>query len=439
MLIRSSNRPLRLPSLWPREPSDRRFALSRRNVGITAFVLLAGIWTVAVLLLWRSKVPSSLHLPHIDTAATFSASALHRADSYDRGASLLWVLGTVIELAVFVLYAWRGARFARESAAGPLGTGMLLGMLGFSLLWVAELPTDVLGVWWDRRHGVSHESYWTAVLGGWLGLGFSFLSLCLALAIVMGLARKLGDWWWLPAAPVFVGIALFFAFVSPYLTTTHSLTDPKLEATVAQLEAKAQVGHVPVRIQNVSSDTSLPNAETEGIGPSRRVVVWDTLLDGRFSAGEVRVVIAHELGHVKRNHIWKSVGWYGLFAFPGAFLISRVARRRGGMGEPAAVPLAVLTVVALNLLALPIQNVITRHMESEADWLALQTTKDPADATGLFKTFVPTALSNPNPPTWEYLPLEDHPTIDQRLAMVEAWQRRYATSASTGTSAAQLP
>ena len=76
----------------------------------------------------------------------------------------------------------------------------------------------------------------------------------------------------------------------------------------------------------------LPNAVTEGIGPSRRVVIWDTLLDGRFTPGEVRVVIAHELGHAKRNHILKSIAWYALFAFPVAYIISRVDRpaRRDG-------------------------------------------------------------------------------------------------------------
>jgi STE24 endopeptidase len=168
---------------------------------------------------------------------------------------------------------------------------------------------------------------------------------------------------------------------------------------------------------------------------SRRIVIWDTLLDGRFSPGEVRVVIAHELGHVKRDHILKSIAWTALFAFPGAWIISRVTRRRGGMGEPAAVPLALLTLVVLSLLALPLQNAITRHMEAEADWLALRTTHDPRDGIRLFEAFVPTTLSDPSPPTWEYVLSENHPTIEQRIAMMRAWRRAYATTAS----AAQLP
>jgi STE24 endopeptidase len=405
----------------------------RRWVAAASVVLLAAVWAVSAYLLWRTTVPSSLHLPHVDTAATFPRAVLHRADSYDHVAGLLGVLGLVVSVAVLCVYAWWGPGFVRESAAGPLGTGMLLGMLGFGLLWLAEVPFTLLGIWWDRRHDLSHESYWKAVLGGWLVLGFAFVLLCVALLIVMGLARLVGEKWWLLAAPVFIGLVALFAFVSPYLEPTHPIESPRLAATVAALERRAHTGHVPVRIEDVSG--SSPNAVTEGIGPSRRVVVWSTLLDGRFTPGEIRVVIAHELGHAKREHVLKSIGWYALFAFPGAWIISRVTRRRGGMGEPAAVPLALLTLVVLQLLALPLQNAITRHMEAEADWRALQTTRDPRAAESLFRKFVPITLEDPSPPTWEYLLGENHPTIAQRIAMVRAWRARYATSAS----AAQLP
>ncbi len=405
----------------------------RSGVTAAAGVVVAGVWAAAAYLLWQTTVPSSLHLPHVDTAATFPAAALHRASSYDRVESLLGILGLLLSVAVFALYARVGPRFIRDSAAGPIGTGMLLGMLGFGFLWLAEVPFTVLGIWWDRRHHVSDESYWKAVLGGWLVLGLAFVLLCVALLVVMGLARLVGNWWWLLAAPVFVGLVALFAFGSPYLEPTHPIRDPVLAATVRTLERRAHVGRVPVRIEDVSG--SLPNAVTEGIGPSRRVVLWSTLLDGRFSRGEIEVVIAHELGHAKRRHILKSIGWYALFAFPGAYVISRVARRRGGMGEPAAVPLALLTLVVLELLALPLQNAISRHMEAEADWRALETTRDPADAESLFRKFVPTTLEDPAPPTWEYLLGENHPTIDQRIAMVRAWKAGHATSASV----AQLP
>ena len=119
----------------------------RRAVAATSVVLLAGVWTVSAYLLWQTTVPSSLHLPHVATTATFPRAVLHRADSYDHVASLLGVLGLLVSVAVFAVYASRGPGFVRESAAGPLGTGMLLGMLGFGLLWLAEVPFTLLAIW----------------------------------------------------------------------------------------------------------------------------------------------------------------------------------------------------------------------------------------------------------------------------------------------------
>jgi STE24 endopeptidase len=375
---------------------------------------------VAAWLLWRTSVPS-LHIPHLDEHRYFTPAQLRASDDFSRFGDLTWLGATVVQLAVLVVYARRGAGFARESAAGPAGTGMLLGMLGFALVWLAQLPFTVADLWWQRRHHISHEGYASALFGNWFSLGGEFVFLCLTLAIVMGLARKVGRHWWLPAAPVFVGLAALFALVTPWLTPTHRLADPELRAAATRLEQREGVGHVPVVVQDVHDVTSLPNAEAMGLGPSRRIVVWDTLVDGRFSEPELRVVLAHEIGHIARGHIWKQIGWYALFAFPGAFLIALATRRRGGMGSPDAVPLALLVVVVLGLLALPLQNAISRHLEQEADWRALVTTRDPAADIGLMRRFVPTTLDEPDPSLVDYLVFANHPTLMQRIALAKAY------------------
>jgi STE24 endopeptidase len=396
---------------------------SRLAARTALLAALAAVWAVSAYLLWQSKVPSSLHLPHLDPHAYFSDAELRRAHSYARFSDFLFWVTTLVQLLALVVYARFGARYVRESAAGPIGTGMLLGMLGFALVWAVELPFGVLDLWWQRRHGISHVGYAAYLFGGWFELGGEFVFLTFALAVVMGLARKFRDHWWIAAAPVFVGLGLLFGFVGPYLTPTHRLDDPVLLAAATRLEAEEHVGHVPIDVEDVRDVTSLPNAEAMGIGPSRRVVVWDTLVDGRFTESELRVVIAHELGHLARNHLLKAIGWYALFAFPGAYLLARATRSRGGMGEPEAVPLSLLVLVGLSLLALPLENAISRHREAEADWIALQTTRDPAAATRLFRRFVPTTLDEPSPSTIDYLVLENHPTIMQRIAMAQAWRR----------------
>ena len=94
------------------------------------------------------------------------------------------------------------------------------------------------------------------------------------------------------------------------------------------------------------------------------------------------------------------------------------------MAQPEAVPLSLFVMVVLTLVAQPVQNAISRHMEAEADWSALQATRDPVGATQLFRRFVPTTLDEPSPSTIDYILLENHPTIMQRIAMAQAWRSR---------------
>ena len=397
---------------------------ARRAAGLAAFALAAVAWALIAVLLWRSsRVPSSLRLPKVRVADLFTAHQLARARAFERFGRIDWLLSELALLGVLAVYARRGIRFARESAAGRIGTGLLLGMLGLGIVWIVQLPFGLADVWWERRYGISHVGYLDWALGGWLGLAGTFLFVCAALVIVMGLARVLGGRWWLVGGPVFVALAALFTFFQPYLLAdTHPLRDPALLADARRFAREEGLAPVRILVQDVHAETSAPNAEAVGLGPTRRVILWDTLLDGRFSPREVRVVVAHELGHLSRDHLWKGLAWFALFAIPGAWLIARATRGRGGMAEPAAVPLALFVLVLLQLLALPLQTAISRHFEAEADWMALRTTRDPAAATGVFRKFTTVALEQPDPPGWAYLLLADHPTIEQRIGMAEAWQ-----------------
>jgi len=365
-----------------------------------------------------------LHLPSVDVDTVFGARVVHKAVRVERFFLVTWVLEQVVLFATLVWYARRGPRFASESAAGPIGTGMLLGMLGLAIVWLVELPFTLLDIWWARRHDLTESGYLEWALEHWLELGFEFIAICFALLVVMFLARRLGEIWWIPGAAVFLAVGAFFAFVQPYLVPTKPLRDPKLARSARQYERLQGVGKIPVRIEDVSDTTSQANAYAVGFGPSRKVVLWSTMVDGGFSDAEVRVVLAHEIGHHSSKHIAKALAWFGLFALPAAYILMRATRRRGGMGEAAAVPLALLVVAVIELALAPAQALISRRMEAEADWKALQTTRDPAAAKRLFVDFGRTDLANPDPPGWAHVLLDSHPTLAQRFAMAEAWQAR---------------
>jgi STE24 endopeptidase len=330
-------------------------------------------------------------------------------------------------IVVLLVYARTGARFVRESAAGRIGTGMLLAMLGFAMVWLAQLPFSVLELWWQRRHHISKQSYAEVIFGGWLGLGAEFVFVSLAVVIVMGIAAKLRNLWWIAAVPVFVGLMTLAILLSPYLIPdTHPLRDPGLRADARALARAEGVPGTRVEVQKVHTFTTAPNAEAVGLGGNSRVILWDTLLDGRFPDREVRMVLAHEFGHISRHHLAKSIAWYALFALPGAFLLALATRGRGGMYEPTAIPLALLVFVLLSLAAAPFKAAVTRHMEAEADWVALRTTRAPAAAISGFRRLAITSRAQPQPPGWAHLLLDDHPTIMQRIEMSEAWRAREA-------------
>ncbi|HUA73415.1 MAG TPA: M48 family metalloprotease [Solirubrobacteraceae bacterium] len=399
----------------------------RSGLAAATLALLAVAWVLAAHALWHSTVPSSLHLPHVDPRRLFSPGFLRRSASFERFLDVDEVLGDVTLIVVLALYAKRGHRLMRESAAGRIGTGMMLGMLGFAVLWIAEVPFDLAAVWWERRHGISHQGYVASLSSSFLSLGGTFLFVSLALLVTMAIAGVLRRWWWAVAAPIFAGLALLSTFLSVYLIPdTHPL---RQEPAAAEVQRLARVEGLPgtkAEVQDVKRQTTAPNAESVGFGSTRRVILWDTLLDGRFDRREVDVVAAHELGHLAHRHPLKRVGWLALFLLPAAALVALFTRRRGGLARPEAVPVALFVFVVLQLLTGPLMNIVSRREEAEADWSALRATRDPAAARSLFHTLATTSLSNPDPPTWAYVLYQDHPTIVQRIAMVDAWQARQA-------------
>jgi STE24 endopeptidase len=364
-------------------------------------------------------------LPPVDVDEIFGADHVARAERFERFHYANWALAQITLLVVLAIYARRGIAFMRESSAGPIGTGMLLGMLGLAIAWLVRIPFRVVAHWWNRRYDQTDLDYLSWLVQDWALLAAGFMSVCLALLIVMGLARWLGERWWLPGAAAFVAIAALFNFVAPYLDyTTTPLRDKALVAAAGRYERDLGLTHIPLRVEKVSADTEQANAYAFGIGPSRRVVFWDTLLQAPFSTGEQKVILAHELAHHSSSHLPEGLGWFAIFAVPGAWLLMRATRRRGGMGQPEAVPLALLVVAVIQLVATPGQSYISRRMEAEADWVALELTRDPDSLQQVMVNLAHTSLGDPAPPGWVQAFLGSHPTLADRVAMARAYAAR---------------
>lgn len=397
-----------------------------RIVRVATLAVGALVWALAAAALWRTKVPADLHLPPLDERSIFGAGAVRDGQRYERFFDLDWLLGTIAGLAVLVVMVRRGPRLARSLGLGLVNAGIITGVLVVTALWAISLPFAIGASWWERRHGISKESWDSIVFSPWAGLLGATFSTLIVLAILLLFAKRFARMWWIGGAAVLLALGLLVQFVFPYVNRigTHPLRSPRLSAEIQRLEEREHVGHPAIRVKPVHDRTTAANAYAVGLGPSRTVFLWDTLFDGRFAPNEVRFVAAHELAHHARRHLWKGVAWGGLIGIPILAAVALVTGRRGGLRNPGTVPLALLTITVLQLAISPFQNAVSRRYEAEADWVALQTTRDPAAARGLFKEFVATDLQDPDPPGWVHVLLDDHPTALVRVEQAAAWKAR---------------
>ena len=394
----------------------RRALLALAIVGGTA------AWLLAASRLWRTSVPADVAPPSIAAEDFFSPALLEEAQGFQRFVDVTDILATVAMLAAVGVFAVVGARFTRESAAGRIGTGMLLGMLALAFVWIAQLPFGLAQLWWVRRHDLTDITYPDWLLGYWITAGGEFLFISLALLIVMAIAGAWPRRWWLAAPIVLAAVSLAFAFTQPYiLPGLDEPRDPDLAGDIERLAADQGIAEPDVRVMDTYGAAESPNAIAVGIGPSERVILWDTLV-GDFDRAETRVVVAHELAHLSRDHILELGAWTALLSLPVALLVALATRSRGGMREPAAVPVAVLVVAVVMVVTAPLGGEFSQRHEAEADWIALESTEDPDAAEKLFVEFTRGALLDPDPPWWSGAAIGTHPTILDRLEMTAAWR-----------------
>jgi Zn-dependent protease with chaperone function len=408
-----------------RDAHGRRATLAR-----AALCVAAAGWAVAALFLLRTKTPD-LDLPELDPAAFFPTGDLDRIEAYRSVTRWLWVGSIAAELAVLAVLAWKARPLASMFQArlrGRVRTGVALGLAAACAAWLATLPFAAFGHVWRRRYGLSEQGY-----AAWLGdealsLAVTVVLVGLTVAGAIFLAKWLRRRWWLPGGAALAVLAAAFVLVQPLVIQPlfndfRPLPDRALAAEIERLAGRLGVDVGEVDVADASRRTTAANAHVSGVGPTKRVVLDDTLLDGRFTRGEISWVAAHELGHVAREHVWKGAAWFVLFAVPGLALIAWIADRRGGLADPAQVPVALLCAFALFIATLPAQNAISRRYEAEADWLALTATQDAESAIGLEQRFALTNLSDPTPPGWARMMLGTHPTPLERIGMALAFDR----------------
>jgi STE24 endopeptidase len=255
------------------------------------------------------------------------------------------------------------------------------------------------------------------------------------LLAVLALVRVAPRGWWawagaVTALFVVVGSFVYPVVVEPVFNRFTSLPAGQLRT---DLLAMAERDSVPVRdvlVADASRRTTSLNAYVSGFGSTRRIVVYDTLLE-KATPAEVELVVAHELGHAKRHDVLWGTLLGALGAAAGvctlALLLSwaRLLRRAGaaGPGDPRVIPLLLFLAAVGTLLVAPAGNLMSRRVEARADVHSLDLTRDVPTFIASEQRLARTNLSDLEPNPFLYAMFSTHPTSPQRIALAREWAR----------------
>jgi STE24 endopeptidase len=357
----------------------------------------------------------------------FSADERARARAYHRPLYLALLVDVALAAGLLAALAWTSLGdwlFSPLTSLSPVAAAAAYAALVTVFSSVVRTPLAFWRGWWrERKWGFSTQG-----AGGWLGDRAKGLAVSVVLgagawAAAVAIARKLPGWWALPAGAALALAVLLLSFVAPVVLEPlfnrfRPLQDETLAASLRRLSTRAGVPVREVLVADASRRTTKVNAYVSGIGRTRRVVVFDTLLEAADPA-EVEVVVAHELGHRRDGHVVKLT----LLAMAGAalavFVLWAVLGTR--VADPRTLPEALLLLLALELAALAPGAWLSRRFERAADRCSLDLTNEPTAFARAHVELARRNLSDLEPPRLVYLLLFSHPTAPERLALGRAW------------------
>ena len=373
----------------------------------------------------------------MEPRAYFSDDEVDRAREFRTPQRVLVLTNLVLSGAALALLALRPPRRVREALARgrPYRTAAAIGAGLTVALALITLPLSAVAHERSRDVGLATQG-WADWLGDVakaeaIGALFGAAGAMLLLALLRRFPRR----WWVGGAVAVVAISVTFAYVSPIVLDPifnkfEALPEGQLRSDVLRLAERSGVDVGEVYRIDASRRTTGVNAYVTGVGQTKRVVLYDNLID-RFDRDQINSVVAHELGHVKNRDVPRGLLWIVIVAPAGAFLIQRLSERlapreaRLGEGRAQATALAV-PVVALSLgivsfAAQAASNSLSRSVERSADAYALNLTENPAAFIAVERKLTVENIGDPEPPAILHLLFGTHPTTMDRIGAALTW------------------
>jgi STE24 endopeptidase len=402
----------------------------RRTLGLPIALVAAVVVAEGAVLLLRPRDLGPAPVP-VEARAYFSPAQLEKAEDFRTGQ--LWLFGAslLIEAGVLVL-VWRKApaRLRGPGRRHPVLTGAAAAA-GISVaLGVAALPVSAIARQRAKDVGLVTQSWL-----GWAGDAAKSQAIGALLwgaggaLLVVGL-RRFGRRWWIAGTVVVVGFGVAITYASPIVLDPlfnrfTPLGQGATRTDVLTLARKAGVDVGQVYEIDASRRTTASNAYVTGLGHTKRVVLYDNLIKD-FSPAELRLVVAHELGHVRHRDVPRGLLYLAIVAPFGMLAVARLGEALAGDEDPrspAVLPALLLAIALLAPALTVISNQLSRSVERSADAFALELTREPKTQIDFQKGIAVRNVADPDPPGWVSFLLGTHPTTLQRIGQAEAAAR----------------
>lgn len=356
----------------------------------------------------------------IDLRSYFSQAEIDRGARYARPQLGLAMARAATEVGALALLVRRPPRLLSTSGKRPVLAGALAGAGLATGLSLPPLPLAAIARKRAIAVGLVTQSWrgWAADLGKSAAIESALAAA--AGAATVAVTRRYPRRWWLPAAG---GSVLFGAVLAtlapvvldPVFNDFTPLDEGETRSDVLELAQTAGVKVGEVFSVDASRRTTAANAYVAGLGPTKRVVLFDTLLE-RYSRDEVRVVVAHELAHVRNRDVPRGVLYAAIVAPAAALAVQRLSwTLTPERGTAAALPALALAAVAMGAPTGLIGNRLSRAIERRSDAYSLALTGAPGAFISFERAIALQNVADLEPPRWLTALLATHPPTAERI------------------------
>lgn len=417
-----------------------------RKIGVTAITLYVVYGLFLYFYLYYgadTTIPLQYKGTSVDPTTFLNAEQLTLTEQYSQIRNFLYFLSIPYEwiLYFFVMLFGISSLF-KKTSEGTMKhrwqqTALYVFLLSF-IMYIATYPLDYLRFSLAKSYQISTQSFSSWMRDGVIDFWVNFILMAVIVAVLYWLIRKSKQRWWLYAWLLSIPFTLFLMFfqpvmIDPLYNDFYPLKNKQLEEKILALAGEANIPAEHVYEVNQSEKTNALNAYVTGIGSNARIVLWDTTLN-RLDEDEILFIMAHEMAHYVEKHIYIGIAGYLLMMLVGLYLTNQIMQwtiqrfghvlKISSMKDIRSLPLFLLILSLLLFVSSPVTNFVSRHQEARADTYAIELTENADAAISTFHELTKAGLSQVHPPTLVKIFRYGHPTMFERIRMMEEYKQR---------------